>query len=511
MPNITAMPDEYLYVLMNKLGLDVGLDPAIKEKFSNMDEKQLNQYSAEMMSPDFWKQYDMEATGNYFINSQSTPTNNTLSSDKLNSLYGAYQAAGGKGSMWGKSGYDAQGRFVGQNDAYNSDANQGYTEVEQRDPFTGEIKKVKVPNGGKPTGYGLVNDLASNNPWMVGSEYGRSYDPYSKMMNIDPNSDFAQSIYDRSKKDNSLRQAEYKKWFEEQLSGIQSKLPELEAKTKEFLKYNDKGEYKTQEQAMEEAAARYKEAFGKDLAGPAPALTPFQEWYYKNSGVANPYDTPEQRAADAYRQTALSSYNMDKSNWERDREYANKEFKSAQDSLTNYQNSLRTLTDPGFLDKVNQWDTQMGDYYESVGINRDGIGANPNFAPTIESISFDSWLNSDAGKAAGYTGGYTSDNYLWRQQNPNDPAVKASNANKANQMAATGATTTVYGAKPGWRVDSEGNNVFVGQGTPQMRAWDSATFGGNMTSAQVGISDPWKNMYGPTNGSGNKNSGGLFI
>lgn len=99
-------------------------------------------------------------------------------------------------------------------------------------------------------------------------------------------------------------------------------------------------------------------------------------------------------------------------------------------------------------------------------------------------MSFEDWLNSDAGKAAGYTGGYTSDNYLWQQQNPKDPQVLIGKANAAKAAEAAGGpaynTGATWNPKASGFVNRDGMNVFIGSKAADPLALDAIFKGGSI-------------------------------
>lgn len=68
---IENLPDKYLYALMKNYGIADTLPENLQSQFGSMDEQELNSLSADMANPDFWKSYDMEATGNFVNNTNA--------------------------------------------------------------------------------------------------------------------------------------------------------------------------------------------------------------------------------------------------------------------------------------------------------------------------------------------------------------------------------------------------------------------------------------------------------
>lgn len=364
MSNITQLPDEYLYVLMNQYGLTLGIDPAIQEKYSNMDQQKLNQISADMQDPQFWAKYDMQATGDYIMNQSAVDTQH-ISSDKLNSLYGQYQGQGGTGSMWDKSSYDVNGNFVGKNADYNIQANKL----------------------GSTYGYTSNTSLTSANP------YEREMAGYNKSI-----MDYQAALdrHEQALKDPSL-------------SGYKLNNPDG---TKSF---------------MQELMQRQK-----DLQVKADEWNATATDEMKNAPVADSFGIIHgQKPTHGYDPNTVA---------------------------------LSWGIDPSRITM------EMSNYFNATGDDpRNAPGANP-----VVGQSFETWLNSDAGKAAGYTGGYVADNYLWQQQNPKDQAVVTNQANIVNQglnknpdgsyMYRQG-NTFGSGSGAGWATNGT-NNVFYGIGKP---------------------------------------------
>lgn len=520
--NITALPDEYLYVLMNQYGLSTGIDPAIQEKYKNMDPIKLNQMSADMQNPNFWKQYDMEATGNYIMGQKEVP-DNKLSSQKLNELYTKYQSQGGSGQLWDKSSYDANGKFVGKMDDYNKRAGQiaqygavgGYRE-DSDNPYEQKMSQIMKNMDSQQAAINLHKDV-TDNPDKYGKAGGKGY-----LLN-DPEG-IQKQVEDLGKefKDLKAKSEEWTKTAEERRAEGGESAYENFVKTsyKEVtgqdynagvnvgggVMRNRDGTYNAgqttdpytlsrifgmEPNQVSVKMAQYFTETGKD---PKTMPTDYQPSQEAQNATAGPVNTSSQNLYDNFLQgldakgnpienfdsmkTSLANPNMEawgyhakQSSGLTQSEYMAKKNMTMYDHLSSlYKQQAADEAQRAQTNQAQQAQFQSQPNYKQM---QEKLG--PGVQPTSEALgmTFQEWLDSETGgKANGYTGGYTSDNYLWQQQNPDDPDVKLSSA-RAEQarQAATEASGMSY-FKPGstWASNPQGwandgnTNVYYGSG-----------------------------------------------